>query len=66
MLGIQPEDKFKKYKILIIQESTHEALQIAIPSKVRKNLLLKKGQRLECHANTATKEILYKLVDEGN
>ena len=64
MLGVKPEDKFKEYKTMIIQETTHGSLQLHIPAKVKKNLLLKKGQRMECHANAKTKEITYKLVEE--
>ena len=64
MLGIEPKDEFRQYRTMTVIETTHGSLQIHIPSKVAKNLLLRKGQRLECYANAKTKTIQYRLVEE--
>ena len=64
MLGVEPKDEFKEFGTLIIQETTHGSLQIHIPAKVKKSLMLKKGQIMSVLANAKTKEITYKLVEE--
>lgn len=64
MLGVEPEDKFREYKQMTIIETTHGSLQLHIPSKVVKNLILRKGQKMLVSANTKTKEIIYKLVEK--
>lgn len=64
MLGVEPKDEFKEFGTLIIQETTHGSLNIHIPAKVKKNLMLKKGQVVSVLANAKTKEIIYRLMKE--
>lgn len=62
MFSLPKEKDFREYKDMTVILTTHGALQLHIPAKVKKRFKLKGGEMMTCFANKKTGEILYRLV----